>query len=1010
MNLSTKRPYRLLLVFVAFGTLLSTFSLSAKAENGIENQTKGDVPAQVLPLVADFDENGIVDAADLIDFLGHTGHTIGFKEYDARYDLNEDDAVDDLDLTLLMETWRNNFPPRTPISPEDLRRKINIFNLTPAAPGDLDQNPKSDVYFFDVVSRDEDGDPLQDSLPAVLAVGEATEECGGSTFSYLTTRQGGFGPMVAGVSDTGPIAIGRLDLLGEVQIDVPTGAFVIEPQNFKLSNPLNFTQPDFVISGEPTISTSSMNVVVEIDPAKSGIRTPFLKGLTFSVGSIVPVTSESTFHDISEFGDWSKIFVRSRFYGEIPVPSFDVGGGIKLSLDFDVTNDLVIKGDVRYVKASIRYDDFREERQYRNVEFENEGCYLENVLEPNNTIEEAVTVPVAGVACVRNGILFHTDAPELDLKDWFSIVPAFDGTMEITCTSNWFPFPVAGNFSFTEGENVLGSFDLSPPPEGVRVNTRVVNLLVRRNMPVSLCVSIPGATSEVLIYDLHMRYTSDLADCVPEVEPNDLPGEAVLEEFGCVTGSVSTDQDMLDVFQLTTAEYNKTAQILLDYRVIGDAGSPGLAELSYSTGTPLSSRTLYGGRQYGFYGDMDKDNPLTFQIKAETGSRVEYSFAYSLTDRPESDFGDCRNESSDNLTQMLAFPVNPPDCVSGVIQHATKGESWFRFQPSEDGVFHVISEVTPEGGLFDGALEIRSADPLSLPIASSALISPATFFPLSAHIQGGTDTFVRFTNDGMIANDGSASTRTSYRFAPENCVEEEEAQGITTNDTYETAEVIGAATCISGSIDGLGDTVDVFSYTETAGGFFWFLIPSRSDIPSESIVATLYDEATLTGVSEPINPDHDTILGANSPQGSSWFLVIASASDSLDYKVRILRPTTCLSDPEDNNLPASAVLVTASVCYQADIGVNVGDSVDYYRVQAAQTGPLRIAVIGGHFGDSNLATVSILDSELRTIQQTSVSDMAATSFDYGAVEGEEILVKIEQDFGPLYYELRVDQP
>jgi len=378
--------------------------------------------------------------------------------------------------------------------------------------------------------------------------------------------------------------------------------------------------------------------------------------------------------------------------------------------------------------------------------------------------------------------------------------------------------------------------------------------------------------------------------------------------------------------------------------------------------------------------------------------------------------GNCHDESADNTTQASAFAVNPPDCVNGVIDHPDKGESWFTFTPPEDGVFHVISEVTPEGGSFDGALEIRSSDSVAPPIASRNLLSPTTFFPLTARIKGGEPTYVRFTNDGSISNDGSAETKTLYRFAPDNCPVEEEAGGITTNDTPETAEDITSATCIAGSINAMSDPIDWFKYTEPTGGVRRFLLPVRSATSTEVIIAGVFDE-TGAGVScAVIDPVNISVLVVNALANTQYDMDIVTAPDSLepfvhlDYVVRVLEPMTCSPETEENDSPGSAALITTSTCIEADIGVGVGDTVDYYRVRASNSGTLRIVVIGGHVDDTGTATVSYLDSQLRPIEQSALNDRGATSFDFGALAGEEFVVKIEQILGPLSYELRVEQP
>jgi hypothetical protein len=984
-------------MFLAFCSMAPSFSQPVEKGTAIQAETFNP----------DFDGDGTVDSKDLLDFLDHSGPVKGESDYQIRYDLNNDDRIDDLDLVVFIDSWKRDVAPRTPISPDLLRTKLGIFEFEPKDPDDTDPLLDPEVYSFDSVTLNEGGDPLQNSLPAIVSVGAATGDDGRAIYPLLITKETGLGPYVAVLSATGPIMLDRFELLGQVPVDVPTGSVFLQPQPFLLSQPMSLTPPDQVISGHTTISMASVEVEVTVDSSKAGyIGWPLVKGATITMAMVIPVTAETTLFDLSNQGDWSQTLSCLRFRADVPVNG--VVKGVPLGTGVQVGSVDVFFGVVdgpKYLRASSAIAGMARGRQYRRTGYTQGGCYKETHFEPNNSEQEAPSIPLAGIVCVKRAGM-STKAPNHDIADWFSIVPAFEGDVEVTFTLKGYndPSTTAATLVLTQGGNTIQDFVLDPPTGGARINARTFSVPVHSNDPILIALSIPDQPEIFAGYVLFLRYTRFEVNCVSEVEPNDNDAQAqVLMGTGCVSGQVDGGADLMDTFRIE-ADAEKTAQLLLNYKVTGGVGT---ARLLDSTGAIVESRVIQKTSQSAFYAQFGASDPLTFFVSTSGDTRIEYSLAYSVTDGGGGNGGACRDESPANTSQAQAFAINPPDCVNGLIHPATKIESWFAYQPTEPGVFHALCDLTPLDGSFQGYFEVRGNNPSALPISFAGFSFPGGLFPLFARLNGGVPYFVRFLSGG----NGRAQTSTQYRFAPDACQEELQPNG---NNTAQLAESFGSASCVSGFVAQGGDSADYFQYTEPVGGILRFLILGSSfSSPNSNTVVSLYDAASPGVVVDTAfaSPSSASFLSTNAAPNSQWIIGLVSSFADLDYTVRALPPMTCSTETGQNDSPITASLINTASCIQGDIRVTPGDTVDYYRVRCDNAGTLRIVVVSNDHSNTGFAEAEFQDQSLRLIQLSNFSaDFGGVSFDIGALAGEEFLVCVTHPSDPFLYELRVDVP
>lgn len=994
----------------SFTPCLIALLLLAPAEISVATETapdKGTTPT-LATLNPDFDGDGSVDSDDLLDFLGHSGPAKGEAKYEIRYDLNYDDRIDDLDLVIFIDSWKKNVAPRTPISPELLRAKLGIFEFEPKDPDDPAPFLEPEVYNFDSNTVDAGGDPLQDSLPAYMVVQAATETDGRAVNAILLGKEEGLGPYVAVLSATGPITLNRFELVGSVPVDVPTGSVVLNEQGFLLSQPMNLTPPDQVISGDPTVSTGQVEVEVTVDPSKAGYTGwPFVKGASMTMSIVVPITAETTLFDLSNQGDWSQILSCLRFSAAVPIQGFmkglPLGTGIQTgSVDVLWGARGGPTGGPEYLRAASTIGGSFFTRQYQKPAFTRSGCY--KGLEPNDTELTAPSIPMAGAVCIRKvSLVDYVGFPPPDASDWYSFVPAFEGEVEVTLIQRAASrSPV--RLILKQGGIETTHFDLNPPAKMTDLNARSFRVPVQPNDPflINLSLLSDAPPDQYVYYILSLRYTRFEVNCVSEVEPNDSDVQAqVLTGTGCITGQVVGGTDNFDTFRIET-DAEKTAQILLSYKVTGAAG---IARLVDSVGGIVKQQNLETTSQATFFSQFAASEPLSFFVFAPDGSHIEYSLAYAVTDSGGGGGGACRDETPNNLSRAQAVGINPPDCINGLIHPTDKVESWFTYQPSEDGVFHALSEVAPVDGSFLGFSEFYGSDPVAPPI-NFTVFDSAGFFPLSARLNGGQPYFVRFASGG----DGSALTSTRYRFAPDGCQEELLPDG---NNTGQLAESFGSAPCVSGFVAASGDARDFFRYTEPAGGWLRFLIAGSSSSLFTNTAVSLYNGANLGAVVDSTfaNPNSATFLYATATPNSEWVIGLDCSQEDLDYTIRALPPMICSIDLEPNDSPIAAHFVSSSSCTQGEVGVTPGDSVDFFRVHCPNAGTLRIVVVSNDHSNNGFADVEIQDSFLRLIQLSNfAADYGGASFDYGVVAGEEILVRIANPSDPFRYELRVEIP
>ncbi|NUN96331.1 MAG: hypothetical protein HUU16_09175 [Candidatus Omnitrophica bacterium] len=993
------RPCTLIVVLVVILILRQ-----AVGGHAAEGAGKGPTVSEET-LNPDFNANGSVDQEDLLDLLDHSGATQGQAGFEIRYDLNDDGRIDDLDMVIFIDSWKKNVAPRTAITPDLLRSKLGVFEFEPKEPDDPAPFLEPEVFNFDSSTLDTTGDPLEESLPAFLVVQEATQTDGRLVHPVLLGKEMGLGPYVAVLSATGPLTLSQFELVNEAPVDVPTGSVFLSPQSFALSEPLDLTPPDLVISGNTTLSAAQVEVEVTMDPSKAGyLGFPFVKGATMSMSMVVPVTAETTLFDLSNQGDWSQVLSCLRFRAKVPIEGMVKGVPVGTGIQTGAVDILFsTRGGPTYLRAASTIGGSFATRQYHRPKFTYGGCY--KGLEPNDTELEAPSIPLAGVVCIRKVSLrnFINDPPP-DASDWYSFVPAFEGEAEITLVQRGgSKSPV--RLVLKEGGVETTFFDLNPPAKPTLINARSFRMPVHPNVPFVVNLSISDAPEQFVYYVLSARYTRFEVNCVPEIEPNDNDAEAqVLTGAGCVSGEVLGGVDPLDTFRMESTT-DKTAQVLLSYKVMGD---PGTAQLLDSQGTPIRTVTLRQNRQATFFSQFGASTPLTFLIATSGDSRIEYSLAYSLTDGGGGGGGVCRNESPTNTSQAQAFPVNPPDCVNGLIYPVTKVESWFSYQPAESGVFHVLCDMSALGSSFQGSFEARGSNPFEAPLNFSNLDYPGGFFPLFARLSGGVPYFVRFLSGG----DGSALTSTRYRFAPDGCQEEALPNG---NNSAPNAEPFGSASCVSGYVTASGDSRDYFRYTEPTGGLLRFLILGSSLSPFSNTVASLYNAGNLgTEVDSTFaSPSSATFLFTDAAPNSQWVIGLECTQDDLDYTIRPLPPIACMPEMEPNNDPISMTteLILTSKCIEGEVNANPGDGVDYFRVHCNNSGPLRIVVVTNDHSNAGFAQAEFMDTLSRLVQlSVFTAGFGGASFDIGALAGEEYLVRISNLSDPFRYELRVQVP